>query len=369
MPGQRILIVEDHRSLLMGLQYILRDAGYDVLTAADGVAALEKMREVRPDLIVADVTMPRMDGYTLCDVVRRRAEWADIPFVFLTARGEREDVLRGRSLGADDYIVKPFDIDELILTVRNRLQRVEDLRRSVASSLDELETLFVNAVSNELSAPLGAINSSMQKALHDVSSLSPGQFSELFQRLRDASDHLGRSVADLVMLMRLEAGGLDDDFEASVRRVDDLSSVLDRALRQCQDLAAAHGVALDVRPIDELPSVRMSPGMFTEALVRLVRHAVTRSEGAGESVCVRAPATPARLTVSITDQGAELLPGEFTATLERSYSVSQVAQERYVPGLDLMLAHRLIRLHSGDLTSQSMPGQGVTFIFWLPVSA
>jgi len=118
-----VLVVEDRESLLIAIQSILEAEGYTVLIATDGVKALQVMEEVRPDLILSDILMPKMDGYELYEAVRARPEWASIPFIFLTAKAEREDVSKGKDLGVEDYIIKPFEPEDLLLAVRARLDR------------------------------------------------------------------------------------------------------------------------------------------------------------------------------------------------------------------------------------------------------
>ncbi len=123
MKKQHILVVEDHKPLLLGIQDVLETEGYTASIATDGVEALEAMEQASPDLIIADIMMPLLDGYTLYKRVRARPEWADIPIIFLTSKAEHEDVRRGRALGVDAYITKPFDPDELLTTVSTLLQR------------------------------------------------------------------------------------------------------------------------------------------------------------------------------------------------------------------------------------------------------
>jgi DNA-binding response OmpR family regulator len=134
MSKQHILVVDDHELLLAGIQDILETEGYTVSTATDGVRALQVMEKVHPDLIVADIMMPRMDGFAFCEAVRTRPEWVPIPFIFLTAKAAREDMLRGKHLGAEDYITKPFDPQELLIAVRARLDRASSTNSSSRSS-------------------------------------------------------------------------------------------------------------------------------------------------------------------------------------------------------------------------------------------
>jgi putative two-component system response regulator len=98
-----------------------------VLTAAHGYEALQQMQSVAPDLILSDISMPEMDGYTLFEQVRGHPAWVSIPFIFLTARRGREDIFAGKKLGAEDYLVKPVTRLELTTTIRSRLERSHQL--------------------------------------------------------------------------------------------------------------------------------------------------------------------------------------------------------------------------------------------------
>jgi putative two-component system response regulator len=127
MSRETILIVEDNPILREGLQEMLELEGFSVFTAVNGRQALEKMTHADPDLILSDIAMPEMDGYEFFRAVRDRPEWVTIPFVFLTARGEREDVLVGKDMGAEDYLVKPVTHEDLITVVNSRLERSHQL--------------------------------------------------------------------------------------------------------------------------------------------------------------------------------------------------------------------------------------------------
>ncbi len=121
--------------------------GYIVYTAANGREALEKMESITPDLILSDIAMPEMDGYAFFQNVRSRSEWIAIPFLFLTARGEKEDVLIGKDMGVEDYLVKPVKRQELITAVRARLDRAQQLNvATLAQSYEHSLTALANAV-------------------------------------------------------------------------------------------------------------------------------------------------------------------------------------------------------------------------------
>jgi putative nucleotidyltransferase with HDIG domain len=124
---ETVLIVEDNPILREGLQEMLELEGFQVFTAPNGREALEEMEKRIPDLILSDIAMPVMDGYEFFYTVREHPKWVTIPFVFLTARGEREDVLTGKDMGAEDYLIKPVTHEDLITVVNSRLERSHQL--------------------------------------------------------------------------------------------------------------------------------------------------------------------------------------------------------------------------------------------------
>ena len=127
----RILIIEDERPMRTALEDCLAAEGYRVLTASDGATGLQRALDEKPDLILLDVMMPRLDGFALCAELRRLAN--TVPVLLLTAKGQIEDRVTGLDAGADDYLVKPFSTEELLARVRALLRRVQKNGRAQAS--------------------------------------------------------------------------------------------------------------------------------------------------------------------------------------------------------------------------------------------
>ncbi len=121
MPS--VLIVEDEETLLRNLEARLRDDGYQVFTAADGEEAIERIHAAPPDLVVLDIMLPRLDGLSVCRILRKDSALAHLPIIMLTARGTEVDRIVGLESGADDYIVKPFSLGEFLARVRAVLRR------------------------------------------------------------------------------------------------------------------------------------------------------------------------------------------------------------------------------------------------------
>jgi DNA-binding response OmpR family regulator len=123
MSMARILLVDDEQDLVWAVQHSLGDEGYEVLTAYDGLEALAIARRHRPDLVILDIVMPRLDGLQVCQRLRRDPTLAAVPILFLTVHSAIEDRIKGLDEGGDDYLVKPFDLRELRARVRALLRR------------------------------------------------------------------------------------------------------------------------------------------------------------------------------------------------------------------------------------------------------
>lgn len=146
--NKKILVIEDHPDVRENIAEILELASYDVVMAENGKVGVKKAKEELPDLIICDIMMPELDGYEVLYLLGKNAETAGIPFIFLTAKAEKEDFRKGMNLGADDYLVKPFEEMDLLNTIEKRLKRIEGLRaqsKSVDQFVNEVSTQFPKA--------------------------------------------------------------------------------------------------------------------------------------------------------------------------------------------------------------------------------
>jgi adenylate cyclase len=163
IPAGRILVVDDTPANIQTLSAILKEKGYQISVATNGRQALEVVQKVRPDLILLDVMMPEMDGFEACQKLKTSTEFHDIPIIFLTAKTETEDIVRGFELGAVDYVGKPFNAHELLARVNTHLS-MDRLRR-------ENERLLLNIL--------------------------PGPIAE---RLKSGAEHIADNFAEVTVL-------------------------------------------------------------------------------------------------------------------------------------------------------------------------
>jgi len=154
---KKILVVDDEKNIRENIMDILTIKGFSVQTAVNGKEAILKLATFKPDLIISDVMMPEVDGYELLQYVRHNPETVNIPFVFITAKSDRQDIRKGMELGSDDYITKPFSVTELLSTVTNKIQRYEYFANESNAKQAELAKQLTSGTTHELSSSIKSI--------------------------------------------------------------------------------------------------------------------------------------------------------------------------------------------------------------------
>src|SRR5450432_1707513 len=141
----RVLVVEDDPGIRANVLELLTEEGFEVVSAGDGADGIALAKARVPDLVVCDITLPKLDGYAVLKAIRDDAAIASTPFIFLTAKAERNDVRAGMSLGADDYLTKPFSSSELLDAVHIRMRRVSELIARGRAALERESKAVENA--------------------------------------------------------------------------------------------------------------------------------------------------------------------------------------------------------------------------------
>lgn len=359
----RILLVDDETDLREVLGDLLVSEGFGVVTAADGEAAWQKLERTTVDLIVADIVMPRLDGWGLVRRVRSDARFHDVPFIFLTARGQPADARQGRELGADDYLAKPFDPEDLLTMVRSRLRRrgemVRGLRDEVArlSEVARLKDELLALTTHEMSRPLTAIRGFAELLLRSAGDERQREFLGL---IRSESVALGRLADDLVQLGALERG------EPLAMEPTDVTTVVREALRPFLVPPMSHRFQM-FTPAD-LPAVEADPTLLRLAISNLIGNAAKYSPQPSP-IRVHAYRQGDRLHLQVADEGIGIEPRDVQRLGEPFFRVrSEATRGIKGTGLGLALVWRIVRAHGGEMHVASVPGQGTTFTIRLPLA-
>ncbi len=362
-----ILVVEDNLAILRGLAELLRDAGYEVMEATNGSEALDRMEERKPTLIISDIMMPVMDGYDFYRKVREEPRWINIPFLFLTAKTEEEDIIKGLSMGVEDYITKPFDIGMLLARVKARIRRADELAQAAQARQDEIRQEIINVLSHELRTPLTYIVGYTDLALSELRSLQPDEFEDFLQGIKRGSERLRRLVEDLLVVVKLESGQMAEQYRQAAIRYDDLATLIQHIVRSQRYQRGEQGVQIIASVPPSLPPVVLDESLFIDALERLIDNAFKFSPP-GSHVYLTAEADDEEVRIAVRDEGIGINPEELDTLFRRFGQINRKKHEQQGAGMGLYIAHAFIKLMGGTITVQSQAGQGSTFTIHLPVA-
>ncbi len=368
MTKERILVVEDHQLLLEAIRDLLESQDYKVFTAVNGVEALKIMDKLTPDLILSDIMMPHMDGYTLYKKIRENIAWTHIPFIFLTARGQHEDIKQGKALGVEDYLTKPFDTEEVAIAVRSRLERTRAIQEASQLEFEDLKQQIVNVLSHELRTPLTYISGYTELALEDASGLSPEELMMFLQGIKKGADRLQGLVEDLLIGVQLDTGRSKQEYEKLAQVSSDLGKVIMTTAKNYQHIADEHDVTLATEVPLDLPPVELYMPFFRDALGRLIDNAIKFSETPPRHIEIRAESTPEEVLIHIRDQGLGISKEQAPLIFQRLHQLNRQELEQQGIGMGLFIARTYILLHGGDITLKSKLGEGSTFTIHLPIA-
>ncbi len=370
MVKGNILVVEDNEIMLDGIRDILEMAGYRVITSLDGQEALEWMEQHVPDLIVSDIMMPRMDGYQLFSAVRANPKWISIPFIFLTAKDQRIDVRLGKQLGADDYLTKPFEPEDLLIAVEAKLERAAVLKAVSEAETSKLKQNILNTLSHEFRTPLTYIRGYLDLILEEgANQLSVEELYEFLRRIRRGSDRLRRLVDDFIFLVMLETGEAETTFRWERMYFTGLRSLLDVVVQQKVPVAREQNVQLKLDVPQPLPGVVVHVDYVRDVLGRLIDNAIKFTHDEGGHVLVKATADDEWVYVAIQDDGVGIKPEEIPNLFKRLHQINREQMEQSGIGAGLAIANAIAELHDGRIEVESEVGQGTTFTLVFPVAA
>jgi len=366
-----VLVVDDHLPNIDVLRSFLEREGYRVLPATSGEQALDIARERRPDLILLDVLMPEMDGFTICRILKSSEETRSIPVILVTALQDPEHVVRGLEAGADDFVSKPFIAAELLARVRahlrtkalhDELARQLDISQRQHAELQRLETLkeaLTEMIVHDLNNPVTSILGNLELIRQLPPALSTPQ-AEALEAAINSTKRLMRMIRNLIDLRHLEDG----------------QWVLQRSPVDIQELVRGVLADLDIPHMKPELSVEVAVAPATlwldrylieRVLANLLDNAVKYTRSGGK---VKVEGEPAEkcYRLSVSDQG----PALPEALRERIFepAAQLEARDAGLPRgitLGLTFAKLAVEAHGGRMYVEPHEGAGNRFVVELPL--
>ncbi len=355
-----ILLVDDEQANLELFSAILEDEGYRTLSAKHAALALQLLESNKPDLIISDIYMPEMGGFEFYEKVQGISELRSIPFIFLSALSDRAHVREGKELGADDYLTKPIDIDELVTTVRGKLKRAASMRSAMQNEFEALKEQVLSTLSHELNTPLTYIIGFSEIISNAASSISTNELKEFADLIHHGGGRLKNLVDDFLITIQIDSGQTKTYYETDKRQFD-LAKSLTMLESEYASLAGEKGLELKIK-IDNDMTVFASESLVRDIIGRLLSNAVKFTPKG--SVSLTAVKENDRVRVEVADTGVGFPEQDLSKVCDKFYQVNKDKQQQQGAGLGLYIAKNLAAINncSFDISSSENSGTKVTLL-------
>jgi len=359
----KILVIDDEIMLREAIVLGLRAENFEVFEAEDGITGMQLARSVHPDLIVSDINMKGMDGYDTLAALRTDKATANIPFVLMTGRADLKGMRLGMSLGADDYLPKPFRLHELVDVVRTRIGKQQAIRQEAENRLSELRNNISMMLPHELLTPLTGIIGMAEMIVNEAETLTPAELREFGNDIKLSGVRLHRLIMNFLVYAQIEMMTIQPERVRLLRQVKPIpvgGTVENTARRKTQDVGRAADLQLDLQGGE----IAMSESNLTKIVEELVDNACKFSS-VGKPISVRTLTDGDWTEINVTDQGRGMKP-EHVANIGAYVQFERRIHEQQGSGLGLAIVSRLAELHGGQITITSQPDLGTTVTVHLP---
>lgn len=373
-----ILIVDDLAENIEVLGTVLRRNKYKVAVAMNGEEAISVSRSIIPDLILLDISMPGMDGFSVCKVLKDDLLTAEIPIIFLTAKAESDDVVTGLSLGAVDYITKPFKSPELLMRLKTHLtiknlrdelklanesleKKVEERTQELKTALekveqsDKLKSEFLSQISHEIRTPLNAVISSASLIEVEMEDKIDEFLIPIFKSLKKGSGRIIRTVDLLLNMAQLHT----NSYPIKIEKID-LSDILLLVSSKYRNFAREKNLSLEFKcPLNEA-YISGDYHAVSETFEQLLDNAVNYTNQG--KIVIEMYESGDKYTVVVTDTGVGI-SDEYLPKLFEFFSQEDVGYTRKFEGngLGLAVTKKYCEINKAAISVESQKNTGSKF--------
>ena len=351
MDKKKVLIVDDNIDTVELLRKRLRLDGYDTAEAYDGEEGLEKVAECRPDLIVLDIMMPKLDGFEVCRRLKRNEETRYIPVIMLTAKGDVDSTVKGLDVGGDDYLAKPFDYKELLARIRSLLSMKEEREKLVQEEKSEALEKMMDQVAHEIRNPLVSIGGFARRIHESLPENDPNK--KYLELIIQNVATLEEMIKKLIELKTMVACYLESA---------DINSIIGETVEKFRPRLEKNHVELKTNLASNLPSVHVDRGQIKIALSSFVENAIEAMRDKRRILQIESRVSDdGYIEVAVSDTGVGIPKDKLKHILDPFFTSKVHA------GLGLTYALKIVQAHRGTISVESELGKGSTFTMRLPI--
>ncbi len=348
----KILIVDDNVDMVKLLRKKLRGEGYDTAEAYDGEECLKQVVKYHPDLIILDVMMPKLNGYEVCKRLRADENTKYIPVLMLTAKSKVEDKVEGLGVGADDYLVKPFDYKELSARISSLLSSKATHEKLVEKERAEAVEQMMQEVTHEVRNPLVTIGGFARRVYENLSQDDPNK------RYAEMIIHEVMRLEDMIkQLVELKSMAI------SCIEPSNINDVIIEAIDIFRQELKEKAINIETALMDNPSLIPSDKKQLKRALCNLIKNSIEAMADVTTKVLkIGSRMSEGYFEIWISDTGRGI-PKDKIKKIFDPFSTSKI----YGPGLGLTFTLKIIQGHKGTLSVESKPGEGTTFTVRLPL--
>lgn len=361
-----VLIVDDIPENLQVLGNILSAYGLDIGVATDGIHALENVKFQKPDLILLDIMMPGMDGFEVCEKLKSDPETVDIPVIFLTAKSQTEDIVKGFEVGAVDYVTKPFNSSELLVRVFNHLElkKAKDKIEAQNKELSELNAAkdkFFSIMSHDLRGPFSGLLGLSGLIISEDEDIEKSEIIELVKRINESLKSQYKLLENLLSWGGMQVNRVQP--EPGKVSINQLAKDVCLSLKQNAEMKNINLIC----DFDFDYFVYADKNMLRTIVQNLVSNALKFTKENGNIIISAKYDEDDLVSVSVKDNGIGMTDEvrEKLFRLDVHHTTLGTNNERGT-GLGLILCKEMVERNGGTIKVYSEVGKGSEFIFSLP---
>jgi two-component system sensor histidine kinase/response regulator len=374
-----VLVVDDNPTNLSVLVNLLRDVGLRVLVAIDGESAIEQTKYVKPDLILLDIMMPGIDGFETCQRLKANPDTLKIPIIFMTALSETVDKVRGLSLGAVDYVTKPFEHEEVLLRIRTHLTIAKQRQTIEAQNIDlqteirerkraeEGLTIFLHAVSHDLRNPVTGLIMVLDNLAQTVNPEGNILLTRtIMERMRQSGER------QLALINSLLESYVNDIHGIAIHpQPISIGEIVETAIADVQTLLDDEEAEIDVQISPDIPLVFADITHIYRVFENLIANAVKHNPP-NLKLTISAQINPENMMLcTVADNGVGI-PSEQSERLFDLYAQGKIPNKlnrrSLSLGLGLYICRQIVQAHGGAIGVISQINVGSKFWFTLPIN-
>ncbi len=362
----KILVVDDVLSNVLLLKVLLTNEKYNVVTAMNGTQALKMVESELPDLILLDVMMPDISGFEVARQLKEKPAFAQIPIIFLTALNSTADIVKGFQMGANDFISKPFNKEELIIRVKHQISLIA-AKRIIFNQNEELKRTIkgrdklYSVIAHDLRSPMASIKMVLNMLMINLPGEKIGdEMHELLNMANQTTEELFSLLDNLLKWTKSQIGRLN-----VVPQDIDIVGVSAGVIEIFSMVAELKQIKINLQAPDQL-EVRADIDMIKTVIRNLISNALKFSNP-GSEVHVVVEEKEEQVVVNVVDHGRGIKKEDQTKLLnvDTHYSTFGTKNEEG-SGLGLLLCQDFVRKNGGELWFNSEEGEGSVFSFYLP---